>query len=388
VRIVGVLDDSDRLAFDGTAADAAARFSADVPPALGILAGGRFRPGRGCAGCATRQQCPGLPERPGLLGVTGYAPATRALSPSDLTRYAMCPRQVYLSRDLGMPSEQAPPSGALLRGIQVHDWLAAAHQRGVPCAAEDLPAPHVDMSGRTVVANAGIATDLGWAYDEYVTNRNFLLGHLEICPLHRDDVTSLTHEVPVTVWDVHANVVISARSDLAYRTARGELVLREVKTVNPRFVATGEEALLGQFPQLALAVCLLADGHPTFEDDDSAILAAELEVLGAAGHRLVRFDATDPHTVLLARTALADRVDRWLHDTTHQPGPRPPCQTCPVARFCADRRPDHGPRIPADLLLGLAEDPAGADAWTAATGAEAAALVDLDLSDQADDIPF
>lgn len=392
VRVVGVLDDSDRLVFDGTADDAAGLFATDVPPALGILAGGRYRPGRACAGCATRQQCPGLPARPGLLGVAGWSEATRALAPSDLTRHAVCPRQVYLARDLGMPAEPAPPSGALLRGIQVHDWLAAAHQRGVPCTADDLPAPSAEMAGGPVVANAGLATDLGWAYDEYVTNRHFLTGHVELCPLHRDDITSLTHEVPVTVWDTHANVVVSSRSDVAYQTARGELVLRETKTVSPRFVAGDEEALLAQFPQLALAVCLLADGHPTFEADNPAILAAELEVLGAAGHRLVRFDATDPQTVLAARTALADRVDRWLHDTEHRPGPHPPCETCPVARFCADRRPDQGPQIPADLLLGIAADTASPDAWTALSGAQVgahvAALVDLDQAGPADDIPF
>lgn len=386
VRIIGVLDDSDRVAFEGTPQDAAALFAADVPPALGILAGGRFRPGRACAGCATRAQCPGLAVRRGLLGVTAYADATRALSPSDLTRYQMCPRQVYLSRDLGMPAEQVPPSGALLRGSQVHEWLAAAHRRGVACGADDLPAPSADMAGGAIVGSAGIATELGWGYDEYVTNRHFLAGHVPNCPL-RHDVVSLTHEVPATVWDADANVVVSTRSDLAYLTADGELVLREVKTVSPRFVAADAPDLLSQFPQLALAVCLLADGHPAFDSVQPSAMVVELEVLGAAGHLLVRFDVSDPLTVLAARTALADRVDRWLHDTTHAPGEHPPCQTCPVTRFCSDRRSDPGRLVPADLVLGIVEGAAAGD-WGTLSGAEVAALVDLDPTVPADDIPF
>ena len=80
----------------GLVATGAALFATEVPPALGILAGGRFRPGRACAGCATRQQCPGLRARPGLLGVAGWSEATRALAPSDLTRYSMTNRRVYL----------------------------------------------------------------------------------------------------------------------------------------------------------------------------------------------------------------------------------------------------------------------------------------------------
>ena len=45
-------------------------------------------------------------------------------------------------------------------------------------------------------------------------------------------------------------------------------------------------------------------------------------------------DASDPIVVLVARTALADRVDEWLFDTEHPIGPNPPCRTCPVFDWC------------------------------------------------------
>jgi hypothetical protein len=386
VRVVGVLDDSDRMVFDGTADVAATLVADEVPAALAILAGGRFRAGRGCADCALRQHCPGLPERAGLLGVAGYSTSTRSLSPSDLTKHALCPKQLHLLRDLGMPAQIPSPSGPLRRGQQVHEWLAAAHQRGVACRDEDLPLPSADMVGPGVVRAAGIATDLGWGYDEYVTNRHFLLGHLDQCPWHRGGLVSLTHEVPMAAWDTDANVVISTRSDVVYVTDEAEVVVRETKTVSPRFVAPDPGALLHQFPQLALSVCLMADGHPALEQVPPGPRTVELEILGAAGHRLERYDAMDPATVLAARTALADRVDRWLHDTTHLPGPRPPCQTCPVTRFCSDYQPQRGLEVPADLLLGLV-DP-GAVGWGSVDADEVSALVDLDPSAPADDIPF
>jgi hypothetical protein len=285
-----------------------------------------------------------------------------------------------------MPAQSSPPTGPLRRGQQVHEWLAAAHERGVACRAEDLPLPSAEMVGPGAVQAAGIATDLGWGYDEYVTNRQFLVRHIDHCPWHREGVVSLTHEVPVTAWDTDANVVISTRSDLAYVTDGAEVVVRETKTVSPRFVAPDAPALLDQFPQVALGVCLMADGHPAFDSVPPGPRTVELEVLGAAGHRLARFDATDPTTVLAARTALADRVDRWLHDTTHLPGTRPPCQTCPVARFCSDYQPQGGLEVPADLLLGLVEP--GAEGWGPVNADEVSALVDLDLTAPVDDIPF
>ena len=60
----------------------------------------------------------------------------------------------------------------------------------------------------------------------------------------------------------------------------------------------------------------------------------ELELLGPDAGAVIEYDASDPVVVLVARTALADRVDAWLFDTTHPVGPNPPCRTCEVYEWC------------------------------------------------------
>ena len=63
----------------------------------------------------------------------------------------------------------------------------------------------------------------------------------------------------------------------------------------------------------------------------------ELELLGPDAGDVLVFDAADPLTVLVARSALAERIDAWLFDTTHPIGDRPPCHSCEVSRWCGQQ---------------------------------------------------
>lgn len=342
VRLIGVLDGTSQECFAGTPQQATAAFELAMPSAVGVLAGGRTRPTRACSGCNVRHVCPGLATYPGLLGVAGFAPTTRSVSPSDLWTHGACPRQLHLARDLGLPRERGEASEALRRGIQVHAWLAAAHERGIACTESDLPD---DLD-----AAPDALRSLGWSAPEYSVNRPYLLQHLRGCPLREDGVRVLS-EVEVTAWDDDANVVLSTRPDTAYLGSSGAWVIRETKTLSPRGLPDDPTALLRRYPQVAAAVCLLADGYRPDDQPLERPGAVELELLGPDAAQVLSFDASDPLTVLVARTALAERVDAWLFDTEHPIGEHPPCGTCEVARWCG-RQPEASVTLTVADLLG------------------------------------
>ena len=328
VRVIGVLDGSSDVRFTGSPQEAEQAFLAQVPGTLGRLAGGATRAGRGCGTCNVRHVCEGVPQYPGLLGIAGFSTRLRALSPSDLWTHAACPRQLHLLRDLGLPRERQEPSDALRRGTAVHDWLRLAHERGEPCREADL-----DANG-----GAALHEVLGWSSDDLAARAPYLRQHLALCPWSDADVTRMVSEVDITAWDTDANVLFSTRPDAAYLAADGRWVLREIKTLSPRNLPDDPNDLLVRYPQVAAAVCLLADGYRPDAQPTPGPGRVELELLGPEAGRVLVFDAADPVTVLVARTALAGRVDAWLFDDEHPIGVRPPCATCEVARWC-DRRP-------------------------------------------------
>jgi hypothetical protein len=287
---------------------------------------------------------------PGLLGVTGYSARTRSISPSSLWTHRACPRQLHLSRDLGLPRTPIGDSPALVRGTQVHAWLAAAHARGRACSAVDLPeGPEGDA----------VHGSLGWTAEEYATNRPYLLQHLGRCPLDDAGATDLTTEVAVTAWDTDANVILSTRPDTAWRRDDGRWVLRETKTLSPRGLPEDRTLLLDRYTQVAASLCLLADGFTPDGGPADSPGIVELELLGPDAGAVIEYDASDPVVVLVARTALADRVDRWLFDTPHPVGPHPPCHTCEVFEWCEMSPVSVVEQVTADLLP--AEPAAGHD---------------------------
>lgn len=325
VRVIGLLDSTTDVQFDGTVEEAERAFCDLVPGTLGRLAGGAMRPSRGCASCNVRHVCPGVPRFPGLLGVAGYSPYPRSLSPSDLWTHRACPRQLHLGRDLGLPKERREVSDALRRGVQVHEWLALAHGRGHACSDADL------------AEGTGLHQELGWSEDEVAANVPYLRQHLSTCPLAGGDVTDIRDEVEITAWDTDANVVFSTRPDTAYLGADGRWVLRETKTLSPRNLPADRHALLARYPQVAATICLLADGYRPDAQPVEEPGRVELELLGPESSVVLTYDANDPATVLVARTELADRVDAWLFDSVHPIGVRPPCSTCEVSRWCGQQ---------------------------------------------------
>ncbi len=142
VRIIGVLDASTDVRFDGTPEEAAAATSTLVPSHLGLIAGGTTSPSGGCAGCNIRHVCAGPLRMPGLLGVTGYSARTRSISPSALWTHRACPRQLHLARTSACPARpgrqrRAHPrhSGARLARCRararprLHGCRPAGHRR-------------------------------------------------------------------------------------------------------------------------------------------------------------------------------------------------------------------------------------------------------------------
>lgn len=335
VRVVGVLDGSADVRFDGTPDEARERFASSVPSSLAFLAGGSTHATRACAECNVRYVCPGIPTMPGLLGVAGFAATTRALSPSMLWTHGACPRQLFLARDLGLPRDRQEPSAALQRGTQVHAWLQLAHERGRACAREDV-GPWREGSA---LEEAAPHHALGWTQDEYEAFVPYLRQHVHLCPF-RGGVEVVRSEIDVAVWDTDANIVLTTRPDTAYLADDGRWVLRETKTLSPRGLSGDRTHLLERYPQVAVAVCLLADGYRPDTQPGEGPGRVELELLGMGDGEVVTFDASDPLVVLVARTALADRIDAWLFDNDHPVGEHPPCASCEVVRWCTDRPQD------------------------------------------------
>ena len=83
--------------------------------------------------------CEALPNRPGLLCITAFAPWPKAYSPSKFHTYRRCPRQYFLQDELGLRTKPESQNSAQQRGLLVHAWLEQAHKRSLECSKEDLP---------------------------------------------------------------------------------------------------------------------------------------------------------------------------------------------------------------------------------------------------------
>lgn len=217
------------------------------------------------------------------------------------------------------------------RGILLHSWLEHAHGRFTPCSPDDLPIPGEGVGP--------VAERLGWSTEQYAALRPFLLAHQRGCPLASDDLLDVLPERSLTAWDTDANIVITTRADLVLSTPAGPVV-RETKSLGD---APGEEStaeLLERYPQVAVTLCLLADGLEPASGE--VVVGAprgvvQLEVLWPGGQAVHTFDAADAETVLIARGLVADAVDTIIYA---EPTPHVGrwCAWCPVSRWCTARQ--------------------------------------------------
>lgn len=336
IREIGVLDASSQVHFDGGVDDARALFLEAVPPALPILTGGEYNPGSHCASCAVRPECAGIARIPGLLGVTGPSTWTRALSPGDLATVNLCAHRAFLSRTLGLPAVRSEPTEAMQRGTDIHTWLEYAHGRREPCTLDDVPLEGVGP----------VAELLGWDSTHYIALRPYLLAHVQQCPLHRYPADDAYPEMTLTAWDTDADVIVSTRTDLVIVDGDA-VILRETKTVVHVDTELTDAQLLDRYPQLAISICLLADGLNPVVNQLSASAeplrgTVEVEFLEPHQATVRSFDATDPDIVLVARTLVAEATDQLLYGST-EATVGTWCSWCPVAQWCTAQRdaPEH-----------------------------------------------
>jgi hypothetical protein len=332
VREIGMLDATDTLLLDVSADQARAAFPAVLAERVHVLGGGAFNPGARCASCAVRYECPGPARMPGVLGVAGPATWTRAVSPGDLTTARTCTWQIHLERELSLPRARRETTEAMVRGTHVHSWLEHAHARLVPCSAADLPLPGEGLGD--------VAEMLGWDEQTYAALRSYLLQHVAVCPLQRDDIAAAYPEQSLTAWDTDVDVVMSTRADLVVDLGSGWLV-RETKSVGGvhELPVTAAE-VFERYPQVAVTLCLLADGlDPVTGQVDEAPRPArvEVEILRVDGHEVRGFDTSDAEAVLIARATVADAVDTILYAPA-EPHVGRHCTWCPVSRWCAAYR--------------------------------------------------
>jgi hypothetical protein len=375
IRELGLLDGSHRLHYADTVDAARAFFDTHVPQSLSVLAGGHFHTTGRCASCNLRTACPGVHRMPGLLGVIGETGWPRAYSPSDLAHAEHCLRQVHYSRDLGLPRSPTEGTEAMRRGQDVHAWLEHRHADREPCTEDDLPLDRLP----------DLALRLGWSMERYVALRPYLISHVSVCALRRYDPDTAIPETTLGGWDTDANVVMSTRADLVI--ADGDTaVVRETKTVHDMDDSMTDRQLLHRYPQLALTLCLLADGLDPLTGQlrtPARSARVEVEFLGLDGATVRTFDTTDPETVHAARIRLAEPVDRLMY-APPTPGPGRWCDFCPVSRWC-DARPGEGDSWAEDSAE---SSPLGDSGGDSGSRTALLALAETAGFDPDDDIPF
>lgn len=153
--------------------------------------------------------------------------------------------------------------------------------------------------------------------------------HRAICPLDGLPSHEQVRVQPrLTAYDPVVDAVIIADPDLLYTDAGG-WVWRETKT--SRGPLRAGRPLLEQYPQLALAVVLMAAGVLGGDRRRSRI---ELELLHEGGAACEVIDPFDEPTVEQARSIIADLAGSWAADESYACAPGPHCTGCEALTWC------------------------------------------------------
>ncbi|MDM8085132.1 PD-(D/E)XK nuclease family protein [Cellulomonas cellasea] len=319
---IGLLDGSTAVTFDGDVAAAKAAYACyGQPRARALCDADHVQASRSCGDCKAAGVCPGLLDLDGFLGQDSRGVESRAVSPTDLRTYQACPAQ-WMMTAAGVPREDTG-SPAADRGRAVHTWLRAAHARGVPCTAADLPS----TLGRAMIGTETLNRE------DYAVARPFLMRHVGCCPLAAvPSPRVLAIEESLRGYDHDAEVVVALAPDLVYSDG-SSLILREVKTTEMP-PGSANEAFDAHL-QVPFALRALASGLAEHHGFDRGVV--ELEVLTVDDARVWSWSTDDDETMMLAESQLETVAEPWHNDTDWLTTPSPACTWCPVRRWCLDR---------------------------------------------------
>ncbi|MEV7462308.1 PD-(D/E)XK nuclease family protein [Streptomyces rubiginosohelvolus] len=321
VRVVefALFDGRTRELFAGSRAQALARYREHGPDALaGVLDGQVYRPGAVCAGCPYLSVCPALRPAHGLLGVEARDRPRRTWSVTNGRNYRACPARDHLRR-LHLPlADSVEREVTAERGRALHAYLADRHGHGSPrpCTVE--------------VPEEWVPDGYDLPDHERALGVLLLRRHAAVCPLRRvRDGTDVRTEPRVVRHDTAADVVVIAAPDLLYRDA-DSWVWRETKTSATD--RRSDRPLLERYPQLALAVVLVARGDLGGAPSRARV---ELEVLRPGGADLEIIDPFAPANRAAAEGVLREMVADWHGDDLYAAVPGRSCERCEVARWCS-----------------------------------------------------
>ncbi|MFI0774661.1 PD-(D/E)XK nuclease family protein [Streptomyces sp. NPDC021212] len=322
VRVVevGLADGKPDVQFDGTAEEAETYYAEHGHSHVTrVVAGGEPTPGSSCVDCKQFTGCGALQRTPGVLGLPSRIAPLRKVSVSDLRYHRTCPAQAFL-RTLHLPTSDEYSSSAKL-GQAVHGWIEGLHRRaGWPaCTVADMPKEGENWtSGRWRVPD-----------EEAAIGRTILLHHVDACPFQDSAlIERVETEALRVVHDTAGQAVVIAKPDLLY-LEDGAWVWRELKTTRKR--RWHHDDLLEEFPQLALAVTLLAQGALGGDASGSRV---EVEVLKPETSEPFVIDPADPERLAKAFAVLRRYAGPWREDEVHEARPGPHCRWCPVSRWC------------------------------------------------------
>ncbi|KAB7844434.1 PD-(D/E)XK nuclease family protein [Streptomyces mobaraensis] len=321
IRIVefALFDGRTRELFAGSRTQALARYREHGPDALaGVLNGREYRPGAACGECPYLSVCPALRAAPGLLGVEAQNRPRRTWSVTNGRNYRACPARDHMRR-LHLPTADSVEREATAeRGRALHAYLADRHGHGSPqpCTVE--------------VPEEWVPDGFDLPDRERTLGALLLRRHAAVCPLRCvKNGTDVRTEPRVVRHDTAADVVVIAAPDLLYRDA-DSWVWRETKTsvTDRRF----NRPLLESYPQLALAVLLIARGDLGGTPSRARV---ELEVLRPGGADLEIIDPFASANRSVAEKVVRAMVADWHGDDCYAAVPGRSCERCEVARWCS-----------------------------------------------------
>jgi hypothetical protein len=191
----------------------------------------------------------------------------------------------------------------------------------VPCNAYDVA---VDPRGWS----AGGHTLTG---EHAAIGARMLAHHVDVCPLESPGpITEVLVEPTLAFYDTAANVVVLATPDLLYREADSWIWHETKTTEKDRWY---HDDMLEEFPQLALAVLILARGLLGGDPTGSRV---ELETLRPSIADPELEDPTNPARVAKAQEVIRRMARSWREDQYFPARPGNACRTCPVSRWCPE----------------------------------------------------